>query len=369
MLQKMITVILPSKNEEKSIGHVTKVADIALQHYFPHHLSVLLNVNSVSNDKTVEAFLSTHTVTPKKSIQLPKEKLGKGYNLKDGIDYGLSLGSEYFITLDTDVKSIEPYWIKSQLHQVIDKHADFVSPIYRRNRFEGNTTNHFSSPLVYACWNKDIQQPIAGDFAFSKRQAKSILDSFSISVDYRYGIDTLMTWCALSNGYDTEQVNLGSKIHSPSFSKLPEMFKEVCASSFYRINRFRDQINHNVQEPMIKAHDILTEEYYKPPPDLELVNALSRNAQALLKKMSFNFVVKDIDSNVWTDHLSASIKALLGRSMSAKEIHGLTKQVSPFYYARVVNYIEQASTMNPKQISDHLNDQKILLAEKLRLTT
>ena len=51
--------------------------------------------------------------------------------------------------------------------------VDLVTPLYRRNRMEGNTTNHLMYPYLFAIYNKKIQQPIGGEFALSKKLVKA----------------------------------------------------------------------------------------------------------------------------------------------------------------------------------------------------
>ena len=49
-------------------------------------------------------------------------------------------------------------------------------PVYRRNRYEGNTTNHLASPLLAAVLGVHVQQPIAGDFAFNRAFIERAVD-------------------------------------------------------------------------------------------------------------------------------------------------------------------------------------------------
>jgi len=73
-----IVVIIPSLNEEDSISKIVQVIDQGLLKYYPNSDSLILNVDSNSQDKTVETFTNTSTYFPKGALlinQFPKEKV------------------------------------------------------------------------------------------------------------------------------------------------------------------------------------------------------------------------------------------------------------------------------------------------------
>lgn len=47
---------------------------------------------------------------------------------------------------------MQPIWIKRFLDPLIENGCDYVTPLYKRSRYEGSTTNHFAFPLIYDYW-------------------------------------------------------------------------------------------------------------------------------------------------------------------------------------------------------------------------
>jgi len=171
-----IAVILPSYQEVNNIAFVTKIIDkglMAVQVKFPEIKKVVIaNIDSSSPDKTSEIFRKVKTKNSKISF-ITKGKPGKGKNIL----FFLKKYQEQFdifVMLDADLKSIKVDWIEKLISPIIRRKCDFVWPLYERSRFEGSTTNHFAYPIIYTLSGRDIRQPIAGDFAFSKKFVKKI---------------------------------------------------------------------------------------------------------------------------------------------------------------------------------------------------
>ncbi|MCS7318049.1 MAG: glycosyltransferase [Candidatus Dojkabacteria bacterium] len=217
---KKIFTIIPSLNEEANISFVTQIIDQGLTNFFPEFSKYIINSDSNSYDDTINKFKSTATESLKIVLKCSKGKTGKGHSIKKGFHFGYKQNGKYFLMIDADLKSISPLWIDKLLRPVVFENVDYVIPIYSRNRYEGNATNHFSSPIVYACFGDDILQPIAGDFGLSRRLVKAVLNNFSVDYDFLYGVDSLITITALLKEYKVKQQELDKKIHNPSFDKI-----------------------------------------------------------------------------------------------------------------------------------------------------
>lgn len=362
----MIIVILPSKNESKNISHITRIVDIGLSMYYPELYSLILNVDSASSDGTSNIFISTETVTPKKSLTINKDKIGKGYNIKQGIQYGINHKFKYFLMIDSDVISIQPHWIKRYLKRLIFFDDDLVTPIYQRNKYEGNTTNHFSSPLLYACWGIDIQQPIAGDFAFSEALAKKILDAFEIESDYGYGVDTMITWTALVTSSKITQVSLDKKVHNPSFSKIIDMFSQVCLSTFYRIHKFREIILANIplasDRPLVLHQNLDLNYCLRPDYDeIETILCFLKNVD------EFYCTNTPVNDDIWLDRLSSDVVMLLrNNDLLFDDLVFMSQKTLLFYLARVVNYFDWIDDLDLDRLPQYWVNQKQKLLDRLK---
>jgi glycosyltransferase involved in cell wall biosynthesis len=229
-----IVIGIPSLNESDSIANVTHQADIGASRVaekFHLEQSLIINADSNSIDNTSDVFLKTETRAKKISLQ-PEGAPGKGANILALISAAISHKAYALILLDADVVSVTPEWIESFLEPIFSKHADFVAPIYARNRFEGSTTNHFAFPLMWGYFGVPVRQPIAGDFALGQSFLNHLAAQRRTEKIRGYGIDIFLTIHAAAGNFNIHQIELGLKKHKPSFSKLTHMFPEVAASAF-----------------------------------------------------------------------------------------------------------------------------------------
>jgi len=226
-----IVVGIPSFNEADSIAFVTKQVDKGLQKYFSQKTAVIINSDNNSPDNTGKVFLQTETKTPKIYISTPAGQQGKGNNLRNLFLKIKDLGARAAMTVDADLKSITPEWVRCLLEPVV-KEYDFVTPIYLRHKYDGLITNHLTYPLIYGLLGYNIRQPIGGDMSFSKRVVEYWLKQEWAATTKGYGIDIFMTFNAIKSGFKLAQVNLDSKVHKPSSLKSGNMFLEVAETLF-----------------------------------------------------------------------------------------------------------------------------------------
>jgi glycosyltransferase involved in cell wall biosynthesis len=255
-----IVVGIPSYNEADRIGFVIRQIDRGLKKYFPNKSAVIVNVDNNSSDKTKQVFLKTKTSTPKIYISTSPKTKGKGHNFYNLFKLIKKFSSKINITLDADLKSIKPDWIR-KLAKPIRKGYDFAVPIYRRNKRDGLITNHFCHPLIYGLLNYNISQPIAGDFSFSLEMVQHWLSKKWPANVYQFGIDIFMTTEAILNGFKICQVNLPRKAHKPTRLRVNSMFFEIADVLFNQLITYkrlwqnqkirRLWLNHRIKRPRI----------------------------------------------------------------------------------------------------------------------
>ena len=227
-----ILVGIPSFKEADNIGYVVEQCSLALRGRFPSHRSVILNVDNHSPDNTRAAFLSAQHGVPLLYISTPEGVLGKGNNLFNLFNAALLLGARAVVTVDADLKSIEPRWIQRLASPILENHCDFVGPLYLRNEYDGTITNHICYPLIYALLGRDLRQPIGGDFAISAGLTRHLLGQEWAESARHYGIDIFLTLQAVLGNFKLGQAALGAKIHKPSAPKLGPMFTQVVSTLF-----------------------------------------------------------------------------------------------------------------------------------------
>src|SRR5262249_2864721 len=149
--------------------------------------------------------------------------IGKGDNVLAGLRLAVVRGARAVCMFDSDLTSFEPAWVNVFL-AALRAGKDLVTPKYARYWIEGGTTNHLCVPVLSALVPNPISQPIAGDFGFSERFARRILDVDPTMDQRAYGIDMLISGLAIFERLDIVEVTLGCKIHKPSFDKTEYTF-------------------------------------------------------------------------------------------------------------------------------------------------
>lgn len=369
-----IAVLIPSLNEADNISKVVRVADKGLQRYFPKQEAIIVNIDGASNDGTKAVFEHTKTTTKKLPIDNSKNKIqGKGSNIFCGLRYAID-NYDAFLLLDADVQSIDPGWINNLLKPIVNGRTDLVCPIYTRNRYEGNTTNHFSAPLLRVCLKTNIAQPIAGDFGLSRKLAKTVMASFSGESDYKYGIDTLISWTAVGLGMSVRQAKLGKKIHKPSFPKIVPMFHQVCETTFFQIIRFKNEIltRHRQVLPEKNPLGSIDASFVRKPEDGK-INDLEKLAWEMRSnftdrkfgRLSMFLNHRTIGTGLWTDFLSRLAGVILNEKPKAKYLQELTDLTTSIYLLRVVNYMRAIRNLDAPTVTELLKEQSDKLDKKI----
>jgi glucosylglycerate synthase len=217
----------PTRNEASTIRQVVAVADDGLGQAGLSAAAVLVNADNDSRDGTAAVFLGCPARSRRMTVATGARGTGKGTNLMAIFHAALDMGAERVVVLDGDVRSGEPWWVQRLLGAVERDSPAVAVPLYRRNRYEGNTTNHLASPLLAAVLGVDVQQPIAGDFAFNRALIERAVTWPLPESAQLYGIDIYLTGNAAREGHQITQVPLGRKIHNPGFPKIVRISQQV----------------------------------------------------------------------------------------------------------------------------------------------
>jgi len=235
-----IIIGIPSYNEEKNIKFVTRQVALGLKKYFKDSSCLIINIDNNSNDRTRQEFLNTNTLDiPKIYISTEPNIKGKGNNLFNLFCFVKGLEPKAVATIDADLKSINPLWVKELIQPILDG-FDYVIPNYLRDKDDATITNHFIYPIILGLFGKNIRQPIGGDFAFSTKLVEYWLNQEWNEEVRQFGIDVFMTSYALLGNFKIASANLGVKIHkvkepsrdlSPMFSQVLSTFFNILSKS------------------------------------------------------------------------------------------------------------------------------------------
>ncbi|MBU1092431.1 glycosyltransferase [Patescibacteria group bacterium] len=374
-----ICVGIPSYNEADRISFVTSQIDkglTLLQDKYPKiESSVILDADNCSSDNTTYEFNSTPTTSQKDTI-LTSGDPGKGKNVLAILKYAVEKNFDAVLTIDADLESITPEWIVEFSELVINNKADFVYPEYKRNRFEGSTTNHFAYPLLYAYFGKDMRQPIGGDFAMSVNYARHILHKNIPAGAYKYGIDVFLSMNAVAEGFAISMARLGKKIHKPSFLRMREMFPQIAASAMETMRAYDrsstfESVNHtgiNIIDKTVFTH-LREAELIRQEECANLVSMLDGQVLWLDKKLAkelksfFPDNFSKFDSDHWVAVLGEWVSFMLKNPNINSQKHAC--ELLPFFVVRAVNFWNESKTQSASWVENKVRQQAANLKKYL----
>jgi glycosyltransferase involved in cell wall biosynthesis len=239
-----IIVGLPAYNVDDTIDFVIKRIGEGLKEYWSDCKSLILIMDGGSVDDTREISRAAQ-VPPyiEKMVSIYRGLPGKGTAVRAILEASNFLNAKATLMIDSDLRSIEPKWMKNLISPIIEDNYDYIAPYYKRYKYDATITNNIAYMLIRAIWGKRVRQPIGGDFAFSSKLVNSLLQDERWDTDVaRFGIDTWITTTAAKNGYNLGQTRLGAKLHEakdPS-KHLGPMFRQVVITTFDLMADFPD---------------------------------------------------------------------------------------------------------------------------------
>src|SRR5882672_3910543 len=116
------------------------------------------------------------------------------------------------VLVSPDSTTIEPDWLQRLARPVYNDNFDMVSPIYRRQKFEGALMRNLLYPMTRAIYGHRILEPYASEFAISGRLATDFLANEIWNSDWsRMGAEICLTITAMTGKYRGCQAFLGMK--------------------------------------------------------------------------------------------------------------------------------------------------------------
>lgn len=241
----MISVIIPTLNEEKTTSQIVSLARCA------RNVDEVIVVDDKSLDRTVEVAKEVGA-----SI-ITSTKIGKGASMKDGL---LVAHNEIIVYLDGDISNYAPDVVDKMSAPLINDEADFVKSTFERQA--GRVTELVAKPLLTLLLPEALRfsQPLSGIIAGKK--------SFFQKVEFEndYGVDIGILLDMLKIGARIREINIG-KIENKmkQWRELGKMSREVARAILKRtqtspdfsldslgtINIIRDQMELAIKETLV----------------------------------------------------------------------------------------------------------------------
>jgi hypothetical protein len=256
-----LVVALPSFNQSATIESVINTILEGLKGSMAHASVLMVNVDVGSEDGTPEIVKrAVGNLLPLALVQPLTEGMPANPFALNRLSYsGMPAREEAFrsffaitermqakacVVIDANVRSVTAAWVDLLAQPVLEKGADYVAPVFRRQRYEGSLTNNLIAPLTRSLYGKRVACQIGGGYGFSGRLASFYLQKpFLWEGDAaRFAIDSWLTTVAVAEGYQVWQARLGAKMQDTKANAVDVSMSlaQAVGASYHYMERYQD---------------------------------------------------------------------------------------------------------------------------------
>ena len=132
-----IVIGLPTYKNSRTIGNVMMALANGVQRHYPDCSAMIVVSDGGSTDDTIDIARATVLPSQTASLIAPYAGVtGKGSAIRAVLEIADRVNAKACAIVDADVRSITPDWIERLIGPVMADQADFVSPLYTRDRHE-----------------------------------------------------------------------------------------------------------------------------------------------------------------------------------------------------------------------------------------
>jgi hypothetical protein len=221
-----VLVGVPTYNNAATVGQVVQTVRAGLLKYFPRERAVIVNADGGSRDQTCELVRgasindlqhSTDLNALRTLHSISAEYSGgpaTGTALRTILASAELLRVSACAVVSPESTTIEPEWIERLLRPVYQGNFDFVTPLYRRHKFDGLLMRNLVYPMTRAFYGKQVREPYAAEFSFSGPLASHFLGQEIWTQEVgQTGTEIALTISAITGGFRLAQSFLGVKPH------------------------------------------------------------------------------------------------------------------------------------------------------------
>jgi len=219
-----ILVGLRTHNNAKTIEPVVRAIQAGILKCFPRERAVIINADGGSQDGTPELVIgasiddvwSVSKVYALRTLHSISTRYARspepGTALRTILAAADLLRAKACVVVSPDSTTIEPDWLQRLVRPVYNDNFDLVSPIYRRQKFEGVLMRNLLYPMTRAIYGYRIREPYPSEFAISGRLATDFLTQETWNDERsRIGAEICLTITAITGKYRVCQSFLGTK--------------------------------------------------------------------------------------------------------------------------------------------------------------
>jgi glycosyltransferase involved in cell wall biosynthesis len=219
-----ILVGLRTYNNAQTIEPVIRAIQAGILKCFPRERSVIINADGGSQDRTPELVVgasiddvwSVSKVYALRTLHSISTRYASspepGTALRTILAAADLLRAKACVVISPDSTTIEPDWLQRLVRPVYNDNFDLVSPIYRRQMFEGVLMRNLLYPMTRAIYGYRVREPYASEFAISGRLASDFLIKEPWNDERtKVGTEICLTIAAITGNYRVCQSFLGPK--------------------------------------------------------------------------------------------------------------------------------------------------------------
>lgn len=214
--EEKVTVIIPARNEEKTIQKVVKL----VQKSKLVNQIIVVDNNSLDNTAKLAQNAGAYVV------HCPQQ--GKGYAMEEGLKYSIN---DIVVYIDADISNYSKDLIEKLSEPILDNKADFVKSMF--DRTGGRVTELVAKPMLEILFPEihKFSQPLSGMIA----GRKSFFEQIVFEKDYGVDIGILLDMIHINARI--KEVHIGTiKNVSQQWQSLEKMSREVMRAIIKRAN-------------------------------------------------------------------------------------------------------------------------------------
>jgi hypothetical protein len=222
-----LLVGVPTHNNAKTVGPVIQAIQAGILKCFPRERTAILNVDGGSRDGTPDVITGAsindlrriYNANALRTLPSISTRYANSPSSETSLHTILSaaelLRAKACAVISPESMNIEPEWMARLLRPVYLDNVDFVTPTYRRHKFEGVLVSNLVYPMTRALYGQRIREPYASEFGFSGRFGSQFLARHVWRHEPgQFGTELEMTLNAITGGYKLSQSFLGTKSRS-----------------------------------------------------------------------------------------------------------------------------------------------------------
>ena len=245
-----ILVGLHTHNHAETVGHVVQVIRDGLLKYFPRERVAIVNADGGSQDRTIDLVRAVSisdvgnvsTIQALRTMHIVSTQYSGTPSAGKAMHIVMAaadlLRAKACVIVAPESSEIQPEWIDRLLRPIFQEHFDFVTPVYRRHRFEGILVTNLLYPMTSALYGRQVREPRPAEFAFSAEFTGRLLGHELWTADAgRLGPEICFTVEALSDGLRIFQTFLGPKGRLEQSPDLVVALRQTVGPLFWSMER------------------------------------------------------------------------------------------------------------------------------------